>query len=107
MKTRILPYLACTLLTVVVAPAALADDATCDVYKKGKLQKAMSGNCSVTDDHNIVKIKLLNGEEHTLTPGNKEKKFRDQNNKKVSLSFKKGKNVYQWEKKRIEITFAG
>lgn len=106
MRTKIFPHFACALLAMVVSSAALADKANCDVYKKGKLQQAMSGKCSVTDSHSIVKIKLHNGEEHTLTPGNKDKKFRDQKDKKVSLGFKKGKNVYQWEHKRIEITFA-
>jgi hypothetical protein len=106
MRTRIFPHVACALLAVAISPTALADNANCDVYKKGKHQKAMSGKCNVTEAHNIVKVRLHNGEEHTLTPGKKDKKFRDQNNKKVSLSFKKGKNVYQWEHKRIEITFA-
>lgn len=106
MKTRkFLSITLAILAAVVTVPVAIADDASCDVREKGKNISSKSGNCSVSESHNIVTIRLRDGERYTLTPSGSDDHYKDQENRSVKMNYKSGEQVYNWEHRHISVAY--
>ena len=90
-----------------IAHTAVADttNATCEVREKGKDLYNESGDCSYSQRQGNVSIRLRNGEEYTLRPGNKSNHYKDQKGRDVKRKIEGDDHVYNWNHRHITVSF--
>jgi hypothetical protein len=83
-------------------------DATCQVRRKGDVDKAASGPCTFSQRQGYVDITLKNGGSYNLSPGERPNHFKDQKGHGVERTAAGGdSHTYKWDHMQIVVTFGG
>jgi hypothetical protein len=80
------------LAAALAAPVTVADtaDADCILRKDGDTKEGASGHCTFSQRQGYVDIDLRNGATFSLTPGDQPNHYRDQEGKKIIVTFRSG-----------------
>lgn len=99
------------LLLALTAPLPVHADSTeanCEVRKHGDKLKDASGPCTFSQRQGYIDIKLKNGDAYSLSPTSKTNHFKDQDGNKVERTKTDGDmHKYEWEHRKIIVTFGG
>lgn len=100
--------IAVSLALLLAASQVRADTeaAHCKFRKRGETSDSKTGPCTFSQRQGFVSIVLRNGDRIELRPGKSANRYKDEDGNKVERSIgRKGEHVYEWEHKRIIVTF--
>ncbi len=105
---QLAPLFACMALTLETS-ATHADSATaqCEMWHKGDHKRDATGTCQFSQRQGYIDIRLHDGSNWSLSPGDKSDHFRDQQGHKVKRHMEDGKQVYKWDHRKITVAFGG
>lgn len=95
---------ACTMSAVALADTTKAH---CEFYSHGDKKGDRSGPCTFSQRQGYIDINLANGKSFDLKPGEKANHYKDQDGHKVRRQESANGARFQWEHKRIVVSYNG